>query len=57
MIAEPFTPFTRTAQAQFDAQFRAATDLIMSRINDLLDPAYQFQPDSDGDQPDVSRLI
>jgi 1-acyl-sn-glycerol-3-phosphate acyltransferase len=40
-IAEPFTPFTRESE-QHEAAFRGATDLIMSRINDLLDPPYQF---------------
>lgn len=45
-IHEPYTPFTREAETRFGIQFRGATDLIMERINDLLDPEYQFDPDA-----------
>jgi hypothetical protein len=45
-IDQPYTPFTREAETRFGAQFRGATDLIMGRINDLLDPEYQFDPDA-----------
>ncbi|RME50162.1 MAG: 1-acyl-sn-glycerol-3-phosphate acyltransferase [Caldilineae bacterium] len=46
-ITEPFTPFTREAETKFRPQFQGATDLIMERINNLLDPPYQFAPDAE----------
>jgi len=45
-INQPFEPFSRAAQNKFGDRFRAATDLIMERINALLDPPYQFSPDA-----------
>ena len=45
-IDESYQPFTRAAEARFGDHFRGATDLIMARINDLLDPEYQFDPDA-----------
>lgn len=45
-VTEPFTPFTPMATAKFGDRFRAATDLIMDRLNNLLDPPYQFSPDA-----------
>ncbi len=47
-IHEPFEPFTPEAEAKFGATFQAATDLIMARINDLLNPEYQFAGDTHG---------
>lgn len=47
-IREPFEPFTPEAEAKFGETFQAATDLIMARINDLLDPEYQFAGDTHG---------
>ena len=38
---EPFTPFTVGAE-QHAATFRALTDTLMDRINDLVDPEYQY---------------
>ncbi|MFQ5577915.1 MAG: lysophospholipid acyltransferase family protein, partial [Anaerolineae bacterium] len=46
-IPEPFEPFTRAAEAKFGPNFRGATDLIMERINALLDPEYRFAPDAE----------
>ncbi|MCB9731684.1 MAG: 1-acyl-sn-glycerol-3-phosphate acyltransferase [Deltaproteobacteria bacterium] len=40
-VTEPFTPFTPSAAAH-EAKFRAATDVVMDRINGLLDPEYQY---------------
>lgn len=56
-ITEPFVPFTRAAQDRFGSQFQAATDLIMGRINELLDPPYRYRPGMATDQADVSKLI
>ena len=47
-IHEPFEPFTPAAEAKFGETFQAATDLIMARINNLLDPEYQFAGDTHG---------
>ena len=43
---ELFTPFTQVAKAKFGDHFRAATDLVMDRLNALLDPPYQFSPNA-----------
>ena len=56
-ITEPFIPFTRSAQDRFGPRFQAATDLIMTRINDLLDPPYRHRPGSEAGKTDVDRLI
>jgi len=47
-IREPFEPFSQEAEAKHSATFQAATDLIMARINNLLDPEYQFAGDTHG---------
>jgi hypothetical protein len=40
-IAEPFVPFTRSAD-RFADTFSRVTALFMDRINDLVDPEYRF---------------
>ncbi len=47
-ISDPFEPFTPEAEARYGDTFQAATDLIMERINCLLDPEYQFAGDTHG---------
>jgi len=42
-IDEAFRPFTDEAH-RFDENFKGTTDLVMSRIRDLLDPEYQEGP-------------
>ena len=37
---DPFRPFTRRAEQRHGERFRAMTDLIMDRIEELLDPEY-----------------
>jgi len=56
--AEPFQPLTAEAEALYHDQFRGLTDLVMGRINDLLDPEYQFSTDmaSDG-VADAARFV
>ena len=39
-IDEPYTPFTREAERDHGDTFQRATDLVMSRISELLDPQY-----------------
>lgn len=41
-IASDFEPFTPAAESAHAEQFRGLTDMIMERIDDLLDPQYQF---------------
>ena len=41
-ITENFIPFSRKAEEQYGQRFRAITDIVMERINSLLDPEYQF---------------
>lgn len=45
-IKEPFVPFTDSA-AKHQATFRRLTDYLMDRINDLLDPEYQYGEDEE----------
>jgi len=44
-IDEPFEPFSAEAEHKHRAKFQGAVDLVMDRINDLLDPEYQFSDD------------
>ena len=45
-IDQPFVPFSRAAQLAYQDNFRTATGLIMARLNELLDPAYQYAADA-----------
>jgi 1-acyl-sn-glycerol-3-phosphate acyltransferase len=40
----PFVPFTDSAEP-YQAQFRQLTDRLMDRINELVDPPYQYGPE------------
>jgi hypothetical protein len=44
-IEEPYAPFTAEAEHAHRAKFQGAVDLVMNRINDLLDSEYQFSED------------
>ena len=44
-IAEPYEPFTAQAEHTYRDKFQGSVDLVMERINDLLDPRYQFSED------------
>lgn len=44
-IGEPYEPFTFEAEAKHREKFQGLTDMIMDRINPLLDPEYQFAED------------
>ena len=41
-IREAFVPFSRAAGERHGAAFQTLTDTVMDRINDLLDPEYQY---------------
>jgi len=57
-VREPFVPFSQAASDTHGGAFRAATDIVMERINGLLDPEYQFADDqaSDGVEA-VQRFV
>jgi 1-acyl-sn-glycerol-3-phosphate acyltransferase len=44
-IDEPYQPFTAEAEHAHRYKFQGAVDVVMNRINDLLDPEYQFSDD------------
>ena len=44
-IDEPFEPFTAEAEHAHRDKFQGSVDLVMERINALLDPQYQFSDD------------
>ncbi|MCA9562425.1 MAG: 1-acyl-sn-glycerol-3-phosphate acyltransferase [Myxococcales bacterium] len=48
-IDEPFEPFHPRDEAKHRVKFRGLTDMFMARINELLDPEYQFSPTRESD--------
>ncbi len=44
-IDEPYEPFTPQAEYAHRSKFQGAVDVVMERINELLDPQYQFSDD------------
>jgi 1-acyl-sn-glycerol-3-phosphate acyltransferase len=44
-IDAPFEPFSAEAEHEHREKFQGAVDLVMDRINDLLDPKYQYSED------------
>jgi 1-acyl-sn-glycerol-3-phosphate acyltransferase len=54
-IDEAFHPFTPEAEANHGEAFRGLVELVMERINELLDPRYQFAPDLSSDGVAGSR--
>jgi len=46
-IAEPFTPFTAATEAKHRDKFQGFVDVVMDRINGLVDPEYRFSTDLD----------
>jgi len=51
-----FVPFSATASRHHGPAFQAATDLVMARINELLDPRHQYDPDAQAEKS-TSRFI
>jgi len=41
----PYVPFSPAAEARHRERFQGAVDVVMDRINELLDPEYQFSED------------
>jgi len=57
-VREPFVPFMQAASDAHGAKFRAATDIVMERINGLLDPEYQFADNHASDGVDaINRFV
>lgn len=48
-IEENFQPFTPTAEHEHREAFQGYVDVVMERINRLLDPEYQFATDEESD--------
>ena len=48
-IDEAFEPFTPEAEHRHRDRFQAFVDLVMERINELLDPRYQFRDEQESD--------
>jgi 1-acyl-sn-glycerol-3-phosphate acyltransferase len=48
-VTAPFSPFSVAASQAHGAAFQAATDVVMTHINALLDPEYQFGDDQASD--------
>ncbi len=48
-VTEPFRPFTLRAIDAHHVAFQGMTDVVMDRINDLLDPEYQYSEDQASD--------
>jgi hypothetical protein len=44
-IDEDYVPFSAEAEHRHRNEFQGAVDVVMNRINDLLDPEYQFSDD------------
>ncbi|MEM7436284.1 MAG: hypothetical protein AAF436_14085 [Myxococcota bacterium] len=44
-IDEPFEPFSAQAEHTHRDKFQGSVDVVMQRINELLDPEYQFSDD------------
>ena len=44
-----FEPFTPEAESSCQEQFQRLTDVVMDRINECLDPEYQYDPDKESD--------
>ncbi|MEZ4370770.1 MAG: 1-acyl-sn-glycerol-3-phosphate acyltransferase [Polyangiaceae bacterium] len=44
-IDEDYEPFTAEAEHRYRNRFQGAVDIVMDRINDLLDPEYQYSED------------
>ncbi len=44
-----YEPFTPEAESRYAAEFRGVTDLVMSRIDGLLDDEYRFSDDQSSD--------
>lgn len=57
-IGEDFVPFTPEAEQRHRARFQGYVDFVMDRINELLDPRYQYSDDlqSDGVK-DSARFV
>jgi hypothetical protein len=44
-IHEPYAPFSAKAEREYAVQFKGVSDLVTDRIDALLDPEYQRDPD------------
>ncbi len=46
-IDKPFVPFTSEAEVHYRANFQGVVDMVMERVNDLVDAPYKFDRDGE----------
>lgn len=56
-IQEHFTPFTHEAEEKFGEKFQGMTDLVMSRIEELLDERHRPAEGEEGGTKGASRFL
>lgn len=57
-VDEPFIPFTVEAERAHGDQFQAVADLVMDRVNDLVDPEYRRDVSQDtADEKGARRFV
>lgn len=56
-VRDPYRPLTREATAAHNPKFAAMTDVVMHKINELLDPAYQFADGGSDGVQGVQRFM
>lgn len=55
-VTESFVPFSHHAQMQYGQQFRSITDIVMNRINDLLDEPYKMDSNQEQSSSGSTRF-
>jgi 1-acyl-sn-glycerol-3-phosphate acyltransferase len=56
-VREPFTPFTTDAEQRHGQAFRAITDVVMGRIEAMLDPEHRPAPEDAAGGAGVGRFL
>ena len=56
-IEENFIPFSKEAQAKYGQKFQSITEVIMNRINELLETQYQRKGDGNKKNNDHNRFL
>ena len=56
-VPEEIKPFTREGSEKFGEKYTIMTKIVMDRINDLVDPEYQYGDDEQGVSKGVKRFV
>ena len=56
-VLEDFKPFSRDANLRHADKMQAATEVVMGRINDLVEPKYQYDKADIEDSPEVRNSV